>query len=148
MCSENKGTDQLYSNCTADLHLYFCLYMLLVFLCGGTFFMKKISGCTFFYIKKIQRYMYCKPTYFCGYKILQFCLYAFFCLCKNKLQYFCHNLFCYLSKCLAMTHLSTVWLDVGRVTGSVINVPMIGSRNSSGASAAKSSSCFCTAFTD
>ena len=24
-CSENKGADQLYSNCTADLHLCFCI---------------------------------------------------------------------------------------------------------------------------
>lgn len=36
----------------------------------------------------------------------------------------------------------TVW-DVGRITGSFIKVPIIGSRNSSGASATISSSSFC-----
>ena len=33
--SENKGADQLYSYCEADLHLCFCLCRLLVFPCGG-----------------------------------------------------------------------------------------------------------------
>lgn len=39
-----------------------------------------------------------------------------------------------------MTALSTMFPDVGSLTGSYISVPMIGSRNSSGASATSSSS--------
>lgn len=45
-----------------------------------------------------------------------------------------------LRKCLEMTALSTMFPDVGSLTGSYISVPMIGSRNSSGASATSSSS--------
>ena len=36
--SENKGADQLCSDCTADLHLCFPLCILLVFSCSGSFF--------------------------------------------------------------------------------------------------------------
>ena len=35
-CSENKGTDQLRSDCEADLRLFFRLCRLLVFPCGGS----------------------------------------------------------------------------------------------------------------
>ena len=35
-CSENKGADQLRSNCEADLRLCFGLCRLLVFSCGGS----------------------------------------------------------------------------------------------------------------
>ena len=37
LCSKNKGTDQLCSHCTADLRLCFCLCILLVLLCGGSY---------------------------------------------------------------------------------------------------------------
>ena len=40
----------------------------------------------------------------------------------------------YLNKCLAIVDLSTVTLDEGKITGSFIKVPIIGSKNSSGAS--------------
>lgn len=46
-----------------------------------------------------------------------------------------------LSRCLAMVERSTVTLDEGSSTGSSISVDMMGSRNSSGASAYVSSSC-------
>ena len=36
--------------------------------------------------------------------------------------------------CLAITFLSTIFWEAGNMTGSVIRVPMMGSRNSSGAS--------------
>ena len=36
-CSENKGSDQLRSNCEADLRLCFRLFRLLVFPCSGSF---------------------------------------------------------------------------------------------------------------
>ena len=36
MCNKNKGADQLYSYCTADLHLCFHICRLLVFWCGGS----------------------------------------------------------------------------------------------------------------
>lgn len=46
----------------------------------------------------------------------------------------------YLSICLDMIDRSTILPDVGSLTGSLMSVPMIGSRNSSGASASSSSS--------
>ena len=47
-CSENKGTDQLRSNCKADLHLYFHLCRLLVFSCGGSYqlVIRGVATCT------------------------------------------------------------------------------------------------------
>lgn len=51
----------------------------------------------------------------------------------------------YLRMCLAIVLRSTVCPELGSVTGSLISVPMIASRNSSGASAMRSSSdCCCT----
>ena len=38
-CSENKGADQLRSYCEADLRLCFRLCRLLVFPCGGSYFL-------------------------------------------------------------------------------------------------------------
>ena len=36
LCSENKGAGQLCSYCIADLPLWFCKCILLVFWCGGS----------------------------------------------------------------------------------------------------------------
>lgn len=49
----------------------------------------------------------------------------------------------YLKICLAITALSTMFLEEGKRTGSLISVPMMGSRNSSGASAYSNSSSAC-----
>ena len=45
ICSENKGADQLYSYCTADLRLCFLLSTLLAFSYSGSF---KRMFCLFF----------------------------------------------------------------------------------------------------
>ena len=58
----------------------------------------------------------------------------------------CHSVrggLSHLSICLAMVDRSTIWPDAGSKTGSDINVPIIGSKYSSGASAMASSSASC-----
>lgn len=54
----------------------------------------------------------------------------------------------YLRRCRAIVERSTVTRDEGRITGSDISVLMMGSRNSSQASAYVSSSCCCRSARD
>ena len=64
LCSKNKGADQLCSYCTADLCLCFCLSMLLVFTCSGSYSMAENSVADLEGVRGVRSNPPLGPNYF------------------------------------------------------------------------------------
>ena len=65
LCSDNKGADQLCSNCTADLRLCFRIGRLLVPWCGGSSIELVSSGNSLMFVvhwrKRLLLFDFCDP---------------------------------------------------------------------------------------